>query len=242
MASIYEYKSASIDATIKDADVKKGIVTGYFAHFDSVDGDGDVIRKGAFTKTLQEAGPASSRPRIKHLLNHDTNKTLGKILHLEEDPTGLYYESQIGTHALGSDFVKMIESGLITEHSIGFKTVNKKSAKGIPGAKWELTEIKLWEGSSLTAWGANPNTPYTGLKSYEKASKAAQRFELLSKAMRDGSFTDETYELLEIEIKQLQQLFIELSKATEPEEPSTLPDEEKNKQLVEAMKQFRLTI
>jgi hypothetical protein len=29
---------------------------------------------------------------------------------------------------------------------------------------FEITEAKLFEGSSLTAWGANPLTPLTGLK------------------------------------------------------------------------------
>ena len=31
-----------------------------------------------------------------------------------------------------------------------------------------MTELKLYEGSSLTAWGANMYTPLTGMKAYDK--------------------------------------------------------------------------
>ena len=41
----------NLNQGISDVDVKKGIVTGYFSSFDNMDSDGDVIRKGAFTKT-----------------------------------------------------------------------------------------------------------------------------------------------------------------------------------------------
>jgi len=61
--SIYQYKTDSISATIKDVDGKQGIVSGYFNSFNNVDSDGDIIRPGAFTKTIAENGPASARPR-----------------------------------------------------------------------------------------------------------------------------------------------------------------------------------
>jgi phage head maturation protease len=102
---------------ISDVDVKKGIVTGYFSSFDNMDSDGDVIRKGAFTKTINE-----NFQRVRHLLDHDSTKSVGKILSLKEDTKGLYYESKAGRHTLGRDFLLMVEDGLISEHSIGFVT------------------------------------------------------------------------------------------------------------------------
>ena len=241
MKDVYEIKGDNSAAQFKDADMKKGIVTGYFSHFNSLDSDGDIIRPGAYLKTIRENGPNSSRPRIKHLLNHDSHKPLGKLIDLKEDATGLYYESQVGTHDLGIDFIKMVESGLISEHSVGFQTI-KRSALKEGDAKFELTELKLYEGSSLTAWGANMNTPITGMKSEQKAAFASKRIELLSKAIKDGSFTDETFELLDIELKQLQQLFIDLTKqATEPE-ATTQPEENKDVLAIETIKQFTQTL
>jgi hypothetical protein len=140
MKDIYQYKSDVQPAEFKDADKKKGIVTGYFSHFNSIDSDGDIIRPGAYTKTIAENGPNSTKPRIKHLLNHDPSQPLGKLLDLKEDSTGLYYESQVGTHSLGQDFIKMVESGLIAEHSVGFRTIQQKELKDIKDAKFEITE------------------------------------------------------------------------------------------------------
>ena len=120
----------------------------------------------------------------------------------------------------------MVDSGLISEHSIGFQTVKYNQLK--PWNEWkpgeaakELTELKLYEGSSLTAWGANMNTPLTGLKTEQKVRKINDRIDILIKSLRDGTFSDETFDLLEIELKQMQQAMIDLT--TEPEQ-TTQPD------------------
>jgi HK97 family phage prohead protease len=216
MKEIYSYKDFTIDQILfKDVDGKKGIVTGYFANFDSLDSDGDVIKKGAFAKTIQATGPQSAKPRIKHLLNHDPSQPLGVITALKEDDKGLYYESKLGNHALGIDFIKMVESNLISEHSIGYqtKTYNQVTSwedykEGM--IKRELTELKLWEGSSLTAWGANSNTPLTGMKSIE-VNKLLGKSEAIEKFCRDSKATDETIETLLIYNKQLLQTITELT-------------------------------
>lgn len=237
MNKLYSYKSGHIPASIKDIDGKKGIVSGYFSRFDNVDADGDIIRKGAFTKTIMEAGPLSSNPRIKHLLNHNSSQPLGKILSLSEDMTGLAYESQVGTHTLGQDFIKMVESDLIAEHSIGFQTLKTNKLKD---GTSEITEIKLWEGSSLTAWGANPNTPLTGMKAETKDDVFQQivnRQKNLEKFCRNSTASDETIELLLIENKQLTQYIIDNTQpaiqATEPEE------DERFKMVVSVINNFR---
>lgn len=217
MKKVYTYKSSPSDMSIKDIDGKKGIVTGYFSSFGNKDSDGDIIQKGAFAKTIMEQGPMSAHPRIKHLMNHDITKPLGKILVLTEDSKGLYYESQVGTHTLGQDFIKMVESGLVTEHSIGFQTVRHDSKSD---ANY-ITEIKLYEGSSLTAWGANEFTPMTGMKS--DIDTLTQRIKALDKFCRNTSASDETVELLLIEVKQLLQVITDM-KTTEPV-ITTLPED-----------------
>lgn len=216
-----EYNSLTAPS-IKDVDGKKGIVTGYFSHFDNVDSDGDIIRKGAFAKTILENGPNSARPRIKHLFNHNPTQPLGKLMLLTEDSTGLYYESQVGTHTLGQDFVKMVESGLITEHSIGYQVIKRNELNSFdnymknPELGWrELTELKLYEGSSLSAWGANMLTPITGLKSEIKLSDLIERQKSVERFCRNSDASDETIESLLLHSKQLTQLIITLR--TEPD-------------------------
>lgn len=230
MKEIYGYKNLSIGASFKDADAKKGIVTGYFSKFDNVDSDGDIIRKGAFKKTIAEQGPNSAQPRIKHLMNHNVSMPLGKILDLKEDATGLAYESQIGTHTLGQDFIKMVESGLITEHSIGFRTIKRNQLQDYegfmknPSKGWfELTELQLMEGSSLTAWGANALTPITGLKGAINIDTIATQQKAIEKFCKDSDATDETIEMLLLHSKQLSQYIIDL-KASQPDKTTTDPD------------------
>lgn len=221
MKDVYSYKGCFITEDkplqIKDIDGRRGIITGYFAMFDSIDSDGDVIKKGAFARTIKEQGPTSVKPRIKHIFNHDPSQPLGVIYELKEDPIGLYYESKLGSHSLGKDFVEMVDSGLITENSFGYQT--KKFNQLKPWSEWkegdaarELIELKMYEGSNLSAWGANWRTSNSGVKSEKYADLMGKRIDVLMKALHNGTFTDETFDLLEIELKQLQQAFIDLSK------------------------------
>lgn len=243
MKQIFSYKTGSINASIKDIDGKKGIVTGYFSAFDNVDADGDIIRKGAFAKSILEWGPNSTTPRIKHLMNHNSSQPLGKITSLCEDMKGLCYESQIGTHSLGMDFIKMVESDLINEHSIGFQTMKRNQLQDYegymknPSKGWfELTDLKLYEGSSLTAWGSNPNTPLTGMKADADLIQAyINRQKNIEKFCSNSTATDETIQLLLIENKQLTQIIIEL---TEQAKEATPQGKDGLSQFAQALKSF----
>ena len=191
---IYGYKNLGIE--IKDIDKKQGVVTGYFSAFDVKDSDGDIIRAGAFQKSINDWFP---KGRIKHLLNHNPSQPLGILTTLKEDSYGLYYESKIGTHNLGQDFIKMVESDLVKEHSIGFSVIREQKADDAN----EMLDLKLYEGSSLTAWGANEFTPLTGLKSLVDVKDRIKSFE---KFVRNTNASDEAIDMCLIEIKQLYQL------------------------------------
>lgn len=216
-----------IPALVKDLDVKQGIVTGYGASFGNLDADNDIIMPGAFTKTIQEQGPESKQPRIKYLLDHDHNRALGVFNVLREDSKGLYYEAQVGSHDLGQDFLKMVDSGLITEHSIGYGVVKKTITN--PDADWrdqqtQLLELKLWELSALQCWGANCNTPLMGVKAQKYAE---QRLPAVLKALKNGTFTEKTFEYLEKELIFLQQAIKTDYETTEPPKDTQPSDEGK---------------
>jgi len=73
--------------------------------------------------------------------------------------------------------LKLVRTNLVSEHSIGFKTLREQ--KGIDAN--EIHDVMLFEGSSLTAWGANENTPLTGMKnmkSIEKIQDQIKAFEV----------------------------------------------------------------
>lgn len=221
MKHVISYKDVKASASIKDVDDRKRIVAGYFSSFDIVDSDGDMIVRGAFAKTIAENGPASEKPRIKHLLNHDTFKPVGVIIKLVEDNKGLYYESKIGSHNVGNDFIKMAEDGLITEHSIGYKAIIAENVRSM--SDWKegelrrvIKEIRLYEGSSLTAWGANPDTPLVEIKSEIDLKKLIEKSEAIDKFCRNSTATDETIDSLLLYNKQLIQMIITKSASTSP--------------------------
>jgi hypothetical protein len=185
----------SISAGFKDLDVKSGIVTGYFANFGSIDSDGDRIVKGAFAKTIRENGPQGTQ-LIKHLLDHNKNIAVGKLQQLSEDEVGLYYESKAGRHTNGRDFLLMAEDGIINQHSFGFRII--KEAKKSDAN--EISEVAMYEGSSIQFLGANRNTPVTGVKS---ESDIIEELGLLERAMKNGKYSDTAFVQIELKIKSL---------------------------------------
>lgn len=196
---------------VKGIDLKNRIVEGYFAAFEIVDSDNDVFVKGAFTKSINERGPKGAN-RIKHLFNHWD--TVGVLQELTEDNYGLRYVSKIGTHRLGEDVLKMYQDGIITEHSVGFQTIQDKSDI-IDGVRY-LKEVILWEGSSLDKWGANEWTPV--IKSYDdwklQAKRISDRIESLNKALTGRTnYTEETYQEIQIKLNTLQTMLKSLVEA-----------------------------
>lgn len=201
MSNFYSKKSVS-GAPI-DMDDQSRVITVYYSAFGNVDSDGDAIAPGAFTKTLMENGP-QNKNRVWHLFNHSTDKPIAKPFEMMEDGFGLKARVKMPNTTLGNDTYELYKEGHITEHSIGFQTMKAQAKSGYN----EITEIKLFEGSSVL-WGANSNTPTVDVKSNFK-SEVIDEIGKTIKSLRNGKFTDETFELLELKLKQLQQFLFEL--------------------------------
>lgn len=201
--------------TFKDVDPVKRIVTGYFSSFDTKDDDGDIIRKGAYAKTILENGPGSPKPRIKHLLDHIKTYPASVLQVLLEDNFGLYYEGLVGTHTEGEDFLKMARDGYITEHSVHIFPVKQSHSATLRAN--EIFETKLREGSSMRFLGANSDTPFMGLKG---AKDLHSMFEWIEKALKTADYSDEAFIKLEAQYTQIGELLkaTQPVKTTEPEE------------------------
>lgn len=210
------YSVKNVALKMEDVDESNRIVKGYFASFDTLDSDFDVIRKGAFKKSIQENGVNSSgNRRIAHLRNHDWDRQIGKLLELGEDEKGLFFVSQLGRSTEGKDALLDYQDGILREHSIGFNYIGDKmkfvedSSLNADG-HFDIFEVKLWEGSGVT-FGANSLTPVI------EASKSSgdvlpllhtiQEMEsAFVKALKHGKGTDERLESIEARFKQIQQL------------------------------------
>lgn len=184
---------------VKDVDLKTGFFKQAFTRFDVLDSDKERGRKGMFNKTWQE-----NKSRIRHILNHDYTHPLGDPQKFYEEGDLAIMESQIGSHNEGKDFLLMVDSGLVKEASYGYNVIKSNKLKD---GTTELLEVKLWEVSSLTGWGANEFTP---VLAFQKGADRSQLFdEFTERYLHLESFcykstaTDKTLQKLELERDQI---------------------------------------
>lgn len=237
-------ENKSYNDMILDIQPETRTVKACWSRIGNVDLDGDIIVAEAFTKTIKERGP-KGKNMIWSLVDHkaDMSHTLGKPKELYIEGDMLVAVTDLIETECGEDAIKLYEAGLINQHSIGFSTL-KSDVDQKTGIR-TITELKLYEGSAVL-WGANPETPTLGFKGEFKETKEtlSLRLENLIKAFRGGSFTDDTFALMEIQIKQIQAELLTLEIAetiTQPEEsvePTPAVEEKSNEEVLKAIKQF----
>jgi len=161
---------------------------------------------------------------------------LGFIQELKEDQTGLYFRSKMGGHTEGQDFLKMYQEGIIREHSIGFnyiadkiKQTTERDEEGREYSVWDISEVKLWEGSAVV-FGANSETPNLSIvKSQEDINKHLEeineRMEVFIKALTDDKLSQKYNNLFTLELMQLKHQYNSLLNLEEPLK-NTLQDQE----------------
>lgn len=222
---IIQYRSLSGDQSllVKDIDTQSRTVKIAISSFgDKKDRDGDIILSSAVTKTIKERGPKGSN-EIWHLTDHwyDISHALAKFKELYVEGDYLIGVSSPSKTRMGNDVMELYADGHINQHSIGFTVISEEQVKGGPNI---IKELALWEGSTVL-WGANANTPtFSVSKSMTKAD-ANSMLERTIKSLRNGQYSDETFSLLELQLKAIQQYIIDLDeKATAPAPEATQPE------------------
>lgn len=174
------YVVKSISGQVNDVDTKEGIVKFAFAHFGSLDFDGDIIQKGAYAKTVKENGP-KGKDKIFHYKNHNHNMPVGKPMEIFEEGNYMVMVSKLSKNTYGRDALIEYEEGIIKEHSQGFYIVKDNKEERKSGEPRIIREVSMIEASSLSTWAANENTPVFELKTFKSE---------LDKRLRIGSFSD----------------------------------------------------
>jgi uncharacterized protein len=151
-----ETKSITFD--LKAAKGKRQI-EGYASRYER-DLVGDVIQKGAFSKTIAERLPKN---QIKILWQHDQTKPIGKPIHMEEDSKGLYIVGAISDTPLGNEALTLIDDGVVDTMSIGYDVIKDEQTKD--GQSRLLKELRLYEFSPVTF----PANPFAGITAVRKS-------------------------------------------------------------------------
>lgn len=204
-----EYKSVSFD--LESADEKTGEFSGYASVFGNVDDGGDIVDKGAFSKTIVE-----DFARIKILSQHDQCELpIGKPIELREDDKGLYIRGKISNTQKGRDIQTLLKDGVLNELSIGYEAIDYEI--GEENHVRHLKQIRLWEVSIVT-WAMNDQATIDDVKSLAEELRAEAKSGKMSRARLNAlkPFIAVVRELVEI-----------LSPFLEPHEPEpSKPDPE----------------
>ncbi|MEV7009556.1 HK97 family phage prohead protease [Streptosporangium sp. NPDC051022] len=115
------------------------------------------FRRGAFTRTIAERGPA----RVKVLAQHDHRAfPIGRATLLREDPAGLYAELRISATRAGDEALELIRDGALDGLSVGFRGIGHDRAQDGTVLR---TEVRLNE-ISLVAFPAYEGAVITGVR------------------------------------------------------------------------------
>ncbi|GLV21991.1 primosome assembly protein PriA [Sphingobium sp. TomMM35A] len=135
-----------------------GRIEGLLSGFNNIDSYGDVVRPGAFTKSL---AARSGRP-LPMLLHHDMTKPVGVWSEAKETSEGLFVKGRFTLEVRDAQEAHALATaGAITGLSIGYR--EKKGNPITTTGGRELIEVDLLEGSLVTI-PANPITHVTDVK------------------------------------------------------------------------------
>lgn len=223
------FQTKNIDLSVKDVDTAGRRVKILLSKFNNVDSDGDVILKGAFSKSIMERGADStSNRKIKYLRYHDFEHQIGVFTKLEETHEGLLAYGDLGRSTKGNDAFLDYQDGIITEHSIGFQTINDKIEIREDGTQI-LKEVILWEGSAVT-FGSNSETPLLSVSkgnSKEYLEQLNKKMFGLTNALKNGKGTDERLEEIEMNLRVCQTKYNDVINSLMVKEPTKVTPEPK---------------
>lgn len=200
-----EYKD--FGGAIVDVDLTSRRVVANWSGLGNKDFDNDVIHKTAYDKTIADRGP-KGKNLIYWIIDHNPSikNIAGSVTELSVVRNHLQAVKQAADTTLGNDLLKLYQDGIIKQHSVGFMPVDVEQFKDHRLIK----QIKLYEGSSVL-WGANEDT-YTvsvGKSLISDPKDVIAELDNLYKAIRSGTYTDETFGLLEIRFKTIQKALSE---------------------------------
>jgi hypothetical protein len=127
----------------------------------------EVVRTGAFSKTLSE------NPAVQLLLNHNGLSmayTKAGTLRLAEDSTGLHMAADLNpTRSDVRDMLTALEDGAVDEMSFAFRVVRQQWSPDYD--QRDILEVNLNKGDvSVVNYGANPHTAGAQLNTRQLAS------------------------------------------------------------------------
>lgn len=151
------YKTKAEDQSSEET---YGYLAGYMSTFGNEDLVYDVIKPGAFTKTLKER-----KPRV--LLQHDQYSPIGVFEEIYEDKKGLFGVIKLNLDTQkGLETYNLYKSGAMDSFSVGMRLVKYSVIERESGfSGLDISEVRLMEVSAVT-FPANEQAVITDIKTH----------------------------------------------------------------------------
>ena len=140
-------KALSVDSAVKSiSDIGNGEVEGYASIFGNIDHHGEIVERGAFTKTIAERGD-----KVLFCWQHNKHEIIGKIVELREDQKGLYFRAQFAPTPRGQEARELLKMGALGGFSFGFNVLQESQERLSNGRPiTRLKQLRLTEISAVS--------------------------------------------------------------------------------------------
>ena len=158
-----------IKALEADDDSAQGAFEGYASVFNNTDLGNDVIKTGAFTKSIRKRTGS-----IKLLWQHQSDKPIGVFDSIKEDEKGLFVKGRLVKFGQGLEAYELLKMGALDGMSIGFRINPNKVAYDKRTRKRIIEEVDLME-ISLVTFPMNPLAKVQSVKAEDVTIREWER-------------------------------------------------------------------
>jgi HK97 family phage prohead protease len=207
-----------------EANKEYGEFEGYASVFNNTDLGNDVIKTGAFKKSLRKRGVKG----VKLLYQHKTDMPIGVFEEIKEDEHGLMVKGKLALKTqAGQEAYELLKMGALDAMSIGFRANPDEVSYDKRTNKRMIGEVDLME-ISLVTFPMNPQAKVRSVKGEEVSIREWEN------GMRDA------FSLSRSEAKVAAKAVHEVFEAKDTSEK--LDVVEANAELVDALKNLTLTL
>lgn len=165
---------------VKSVDLEEGVISGYASVFGNVDSYGEIVVKGAFSKSIEKIERAGKVISVFYGHNmEDPRANIGRVIELREDSHGLFFKAQLDLSGdtYGSLVYEQLKDGRLDSLSFGFSVINGANTED----GYELRELELYE-ISVVPIPANQEALITEVKAGRAIS--AKNMDLIKRAYK----------------------------------------------------------
>jgi len=134
---------------VKAVNTEERTFEGYCAVFENVDRGGDIIEKGAFTRTIGMNVKAGKVKLLDHHNRWSVKDLVGKLLEAKEDDFGLWIKAYVSETPLGDQVLTQIKEGVLDALSFGYNAIKFEYQEVGDKIARRLKEVALFEVSPV---------------------------------------------------------------------------------------------